>query len=176
MKVYGIALLFFALLFISCRKEIKYENIGLKNGLYTDLSNGKILDGKYKSLTQPENALQKENVIEREFSDGIPTGEWTETYGGDLYFNGEYLIEEDLKSDIQKTTKCKRVDLDFWKELYYPYLTIGLIQPEVTDTLTLQKVIELSKSQLLNKYNFRSVRIDSIGQTRNNYIYSSDLK
>ena len=161
---------------VSCRQSIKWENVKIKDGLYVDSSSGEILDGKYKSVTPPEHDISREDVIIFEYSNGIPVGEWSDTYGGDLIHSGKYLKEEDTKSNIQRLTKCKRVDLDLWKEADYQFLTLELIEPLAADTLTLEKVIEITKSSLLEKYKFKTIMIDSIGLTDKNYIYEYDIE
>ncbi len=176
MKKYLIVPICIVYLFVSCRQSINYDNIKIKDGLYIDSSNGEVLDGRYISVTPSAHEMSKEDVITVEYSNGIPNGEWTDTYGGDLIHSGKYLSEENTKSSIQQLTKCKRVDLDFWKEGDFPFLTLELIEPTVTDILTLQKVVEISKYDLLKKYKFKEIKIDSIGKTDKNYIYEYDLK
>ncbi|MEY5049722.1 MAG: hypothetical protein RLZZ175_3081 [Bacteroidota bacterium] len=162
--------------FVSCKQSINYDNIKIKDGLYIDSNSGDALDGQYISVSSPSSEITKENVITCEYSNGIPVGDWTETYGGDLIHSGKYLSEENTKSSIQKLTKCKRVDLDNWKEADFPFLNIELIEPVVTDTLTLQKVSEVIKNNLFNKYKFKVVKIDSIGNTNKNFIYEFNIK
>lgn len=176
MKKYFFLLFCVTLLLASCRQSIKWENVKIKDGLYVDSSSGEILDGKYISETPPEHAMSREDVILFEYSSGIPVGEWSDTYGGELIHSGEYLKEEDAKSKIQRLTKCKRVDLDLWKEADYQFLTIELIEPVEADTLTLNKVIEITKSTLFEKYKFKTIIIDSIGSTTKNYIYEYDIE
>ena len=140
-----------------------------------DSSSGEILDGKYKSVTHLGHDMSRVDIIIVEYSNGIPVGEWSDTHAGDLIHSGKYLKEEGTKSNIQRLTKCKRVDLDLWKEADYQFLTLELIEPLASDTLTLEKVIEITKSSLLEKYKFKTIIIDSIGLTDKNYIYEYNI-
>lgn len=172
MKIYHLLIICLSLhLIVSCRQNIKWENVTIKNGVYVNETDGEKLDGKFISDDKSE-----ENVILFEYSNGIPVGEWSDTHRGDLIHSGKYLEEEDTKITIQRFTKCKRVDLDFWKEADYQFLTLELIEPTTVDTLTLKKVIEITKRSLLNKYKFKTILIDSIGLTDKNYIYEKDIK
>lgn len=168
--------LFYISTIVSCTQNIKDESLKIKDGLYIDSSNGKPLNGNYKSTTTPEHSLKKENVITSEYLNGIPVGKWTDINGDDLIHSGEYLKEESIKVIIQRLTNCKRVDLNLWKELNYTYLTLELIQPKTTDTITLKKVVKDTKKSLLMKYRFNEIIIDSIGETNKNYIYEFEIK
>jgi hypothetical protein len=167
----------FTTLFIeSCTQSIQRENVKIKDGLYVDALSGEILDGKYKSETPSDGNYHNENVVLHEYSNGIPIGEWSDTHGGELIHSGEFLEEEDTKLKIQNLTKSNRVDLNLWKEVDFKYLTLELIAPKVSDTLTLNKVVELTKNSLFEKYRFRMIRIDSVVVTNRNFIYEREIK
>lgn len=175
MKLY-LAILCLIFVAVSCRQPIIYDNVKIKDGLYIDSSNGEILNGKYQSITPPENAMERKHVSTFEYSNGIPINDWTYSYGGEMIHTGKYLKEDNIKSIFQELTKSRRVDLDLWKEGDFPFLTVELIQPKMTDTLTLEKVVEISKAKLVKTYDFKQILIRSISTTDNNYIYKSELK
>lgn len=176
MKKYLIGLFCLTNIVISCTQNVIYENVKIKDGIYINSSTGEILNGKYKSVSTPEHSLEKKDIISFEYLNGIPVGEWSDIYGGELIHSGKYLEEDNIKTSLQKLTECKRVDLNLWKESDYKYLTLELIQPKITDTLTLKKVADIAKKNLLIKYKFKEIIIDSIGDTNKNYIYEFEIK
>lgn len=173
MKV--ILLSFLIALSYSCRQEINFDSIRIKNGLYINVQNGEILDGHYKSVTTVNGNFQKSDVILLEYVDGIPVGNWSDTYNGDLIHSGTYLEEVATKSKIQQLTNSKRVDLNLWKESDEPSLTIELIEPRITDSVTLKKVINCTNN-FDKSYKFNQIYIDSIVTTNKNYIYKVESK
>lgn len=176
MNAVKVILLFFLIAFShSCNEEINFDNIHLKNGLYINDRNGEILDGHYKSVTPVNGNFQKTDVILLEYSDGIPVGNWSDTYNGDLIHSGTYLEETAIKSKIQQLTNSKRVDLNLWEESDEPSLTIELIEPRVTDSLTLKKVINCTNN-FDKSYKFNQIYVDSIVTTNKNYIYEVESK
>lgn len=175
MKTY-LFVLFCPILFASCRQSIKPGNVKIKDGLYIDSPSGEMLNGKYRSVTPPEQAMEKEHISTFGYTNGVPSGEWTYSYGGDLIHHGEYLDHDILKTHIQSLTNCLRVDVNLWKEGDKQFLTLELIQPTATDTLTLQKVTEAAKTSLSEGQPFKEIIIDLIGPTERNCIYRHGIK
>ncbi len=167
--------LFFSILAISCRQNISYENVKINDGLYIDSSSGKILDGKYQSITPAdEKRVAREHVSIFEYSKGIPIGEWKYSYGGEVIHTGKYLTEATIQENLKELTKSKRVDMNLWKEGDYPFLTINLILPRIIDTLTLQKIFEISKITLSKNYEFNEIMI--VDASKSEYIYRREVK
>ena len=141
---------------------IEYDNIVLKNDLYVDLINDNILNGTYKSPSAWDAFGDGKNCEKVKYSNGIPVGKWMDSNEGYLIHFGVYLEEQELKKKLILLTNSKRVDIDLWEEADYPYLTIKLINPIAKDSITIEKAIELSIQSLNQKYQFKTLKIESV--------------
>jgi hypothetical protein len=162
MKLHLVIPLLF-LLFPFCRQRIDYDNIQNKDGLYFDKSTGKLLNGKYKSVTYYLST--RETVIKKEFEEGVQIEEWEEWKGDELIHQGKYLKEDELADKIKSITDSKRVNFNLWKEADFVMLSVELIQPTYADKSTLEKIVGIAKKELKDKLDFKSIIIDSISNS-----------
>lgn len=148
----------------SCRQSIEYDNIQNKDGIYIDKTTNRILNGRYRSKTL--NSFSKETIIKKEFKDGIQVGEWEEWHGDELIHIGKYIQEDKLSKQIKNIAGSKRVNLNLWKEGNYEMLSIELVQPTYADTSRFEKIAEITKKALIDKFSFTTLIIDSISNSK----------
>lgn len=175
MKLNLVIILLSFLLLPSCKQNIDYDNIQNMEGLFFDKSTGKLLNGKYKSVTYYPST--RETVITQEYKDGVQVGEWEEWKGDELIQQGKYLNEDELANRIKNITNSKRVNFNLWREADFVMLSVELIQPTHADKGTLEKIAGITKKELQDKLNFKSIIIDSISNsTVERRIFEHEIK
>jgi hypothetical protein len=166
-----------ALFMASCIRTVGPEERTLRDGLHLSSSTGELLDGKFKQVTKPdpEHPFDREHVSLLEYDDGVPVGSWSYTFGGDLIHSGEYLDEPEVKDSMKSITGCARIDLDLWKEGWYPFLSVRLIKPLRYDSVALESLEQLSAERLRAKYPHSSFDVTLVGDTLEE-VYSKDYE
>ncbi len=170
---------FFAILFltlIGCKQSIEPDKIERINGLYVYAESGEPLNGKYKCVTPIGGTYDGNHVSTFEYDDGIPVGEWVYTFNGDPVHSGKYVKESTIQASLQTITDSKRVDLDLWEEGGYPMLTIDLIQPQNTDSISLKEIEKTVKDKLLRKYEYKAVFVESVTDQEKERLFEMNLE
>ena len=162
-------------MFFSCRENIEYEKIAWKDGLKINLETGKLLDGKYKSITQEGETHIDYHVSTFEYKKGIPTGKSTYTFSDDPIHSGVYLYEKRFSAKISKLTNAIRTDIDLWEE-GLPLLSIILIEPQKIDNNIIEQVVELVKKHLSHKYLFDALYVVSVNDGKRKGLYKIDFR
>lgn len=157
-------------------KIIDYDNIVIKNNLYVNSTNGKLLDGTYKSPSQWDGFGKDEHCSKQQYEKGIPTGKWMYSFKGDLIHSGIYLEKTELNDKLISVAKCKRVDINLWQEGDYPILTIDLINPISKDSNTLETISELTMQSLSNKFKFKTLHICNVTEKERTTLKQTDIE
>ncbi|MGB3778990.1 MAG: hypothetical protein WA960_11580 [Tunicatimonas sp.] len=169
-----LAILF--LILIGCEQSIESDKIKRINGLYVYAGSGEPLDGKYRCATPIGGTYDGDHVSTFEYDDGIPVGEWTYTFNGDPIHSGKYVKEPTIQADLQTITDSKRVDLDLWEEGGYSMLTIDLVQPQNTDSVSLKELEKTLKDKLLKRHECKIVFVESVTDQEEKRLFEMNLE
>ena len=161
----------FSLLLIGCTQTIESDNIVRRQGLYVDLKTGNPLNGNYKSITPIGGTYSGNHESTLEYDDGIPVGEWTYNFNGDLIHSGRYLIENKLKSKINSIASSKRTDLKFWVEGDFWMLDLELYFPEKTDSITMKNIVDITNNEISHKYHYKTFDVYIVNDTTKEKVY-----
>lgn len=137
---------FLSLVFISCNREIRQNDIALEKGFYVNTLSGKKLDGKCQIVyTDPNQFVHK---TERTFKNGEPIGNWSTCLNDEssVYQKGKYINEPSLLKAINNLAQSKRSDVNHEFDRHGDILTIDLIYPVNTDKTTLESIVEAVKN------------------------------
>lgn len=175
-RLYQVLLLGFILTSLGCAQLIESDGLTLKNGLYYDSSSGELLDGKYKRQSQIGNGYAGYHISREEYINGVPIGTWSYSFNGDLISRGKYLDDLNTQIALQDMTNSLRVDLDLWQEGNYPILTINLIQPQISDSMTMKAVSKTVQQRLGEIYEFQTIYVDSVGDQKTERLFEAKLE
>lgn len=151
------------LFFLSCQQKMDSSRVVLQNGLYVDNQTNKVLDGKYLITTKTDFTVgAKEQKSEESYANGIPVKDWIYVYGEDTIHIGRYLEENSIRSELTSIANAQRVDLNFWREGQYSFLSIQIIDPKSLDSTSTERICNLALANLKEKYPFKTVVIDKI--------------
>ncbi len=164
-------LIILCLAIISCTKTVEFEKIQRKDGSYSNEDNGELLDGEYKCVKPIGGTYNGNHESTFKYDEGIPIGEWTYTFNGDLIHSGKYLVENELKANIISLTNSKRIDLNLWEEGGDWMLDIELIFPEEKDSSVIKTVVETANDALLTNYNYTIVNVFAVNDSVKEKIY-----
>ncbi len=166
----------FFLILIGCQQSVEFSDIERRNGLYINVTTNNPLDGKYKTMTSIGGTYNGNHVSTFEFDKGIPNGEWTYTFNGDPIHSGKYLVQNQLKSEINSLTNSIRTDIDLWEEGGYWMLNIELISPQKRDSVLLKNIVKITNEAILEKYHYRTVDVFDVSDSTNEKVYWEKVK
>lgn len=156
---------FLLVLFLaSCRTELSSVDIEMNQGFYVLKESGEKLNGKYllKDTVEGISCKGSFHETEEEYKEGIPINNWLNKFNGDLIHKGQYLKEPKIQDMISDLTKSQRVDLNYWQEGDYFYLTVNLVNNKIEITEDLNAQIEsISKKELFPHYPFKDFDVNS---------------
>lgn len=81
-----------------------------------------------------------------------------------------------MNEELASLSKCKRVDINFWKEGNYPLLTIDLINPFSKDSNTMETISKLTIQSLSHKFKFKTLYIDNVIGKERTRLKETDIK
>ena len=148
----------------SCTTTIGPDDYRVVNGLWVSSATGLPLDGKYRLVRPPrmDQFGDKEHLESPEYNKGVPTGQWTYTFGGDLIQSGEYLSASAIKDSITALTGSSRVDIEVFREGAWASLEVHLIRPSRSDSLALVGILDWVNEELVAENRCSGVGIYSM--------------
>ncbi|MFO7823652.1 MAG: hypothetical protein R6V72_06910 [Cyclobacterium sp.] len=165
MKYFSSYLVLVTMILSGCTETLNSEDVKMKNGIYVYSRNEKPLDGKYRKVIPIGGTYDGDEEITFEYNNGVPTESWTYMFNGDLIHSGTYLIENELKSEINNLTSSKRTDLCLWEEGGYYTLDIDLVLPDKVDSAAIEKVVDLATEQLTDRHQFSDIDVYLVTDT-----------